>query len=510
MRTKALLWAALAAAVLPFSHPAQADKASNSLVWSTGRELAFSLPYFVTSREQLIIESLSHDTLVYRTPKSGQYEPLLATEWRWVDDLTLEFKLRKDVVFQDGAPFGADDVVYTLTYVSAPDAGVVTRANVSWIKKVEKVDDYTVRIHTNGPFPAALEFLAGPNPIFPKGLFDKAAKDAAGRPNYASIKPIGTGPYAVTDQKPGQSVTLTRNDRYFGGVKGRPTIKTIVFRTIADPQTQMAELLAGGIDWMWELSKDQAERLRDLDVVKVVSAPTMRVNFLQFDAAGKTGDTPLKDLKIRQAIAHSINREAIAKALVGSSAEVIHSACYPTQFGCTQEVATYGYDPAAARRLIGESSFPKGFEVDLLAYRDREIAEAIAADMAKIGVRANLRYLQYKAMVDLIWSNKAPLVDSTWGSSSMNDVSAITSHFFSGGRDDYCMDESVTADLKRGDTSIDPEIRKGAYKKALATIANKLCWLPMFAYAIDYAFAKDLNFSPTADEIPQFYRASWK
>ena len=501
---------AAAAALLLLSGPARADKASDTLTWTTGRELAFSLPYFVTSREQLIIESLSHDTLVYRTPKSGQYEPLLATSWRWVDKTTLEFKLREGVVFHNGAPFGADDVVYTLKYVSAPDSGVVTRANVGWIKDVEKVDDRTVRIRTNGPFPAALEFLASPDPIFPKGLFDNIRRDAAGRPNYAGVKPVGTGPYVITDEKPGQSVTLVRNDRYFGGVKGRPAIKTVVFRTIADPQTQMTELLSGGVDWMWELSKDQADRLRDLDLVKVVSAPTMRINFLQFDAAGKSGNTALKDIKVRQAIAHAVNREAIAKALVGTSAEVVNSACYPTQFGCTQEVPAYKYDLAAARRLMAESAYPKGFEADLLAYRDRDVAEAIAADLAKIGIRTNLRYLQYKAMVDLIWNNKAAMVDSTWGSSSMNDVSAITSNFFTGGRDDYCMDEAVAQDLKRGDTTIDPEERKAAYGRALKAIADKVCWLPMFAYSLDYAFSKDLNFTPTTDEIPQFYRASWR
>lgn len=508
MRFGRLLLAAAAALLL--AGPAKADKTSDTFTWTTGRELAFTLPYFVTSREQLIIESLSHDTLVYRAPQSGQYEPLLATSWRWVDDLTLEFKLREGVVFHDGSPFGADDVVYTLNYVSAPDAGVVTRANVSWIKTVEKVDDRTVRIHTNGPFPAALEFLAGPDPIFPKGLFDNIRKDAAGRPSYAGVKPVGTGPYVITDVKPGQSVTLVRNDRYFGGVKGRPAIKTIVFRTIADPQTQMTELLAGGVDWMWELSKDQADRLRELGVVDVVSAPSMRVNFLQLDAAGKSGNTPLRDPKVRQAIAHAVNREAIAKALVGSSAQVIQSACYPSQFGCTQDVKTYAYDLPAARRFMAESAHPGGFTVDLLAYRDRDIAEAIAADLAKIGIRANLRYLQYKAMVDLIWDNKAPLVDTTWGSSSMNDVSAITSHFFAGGRDDYCMDPGVTAALRRGDTTIDPEARKAAYREALQGIAEKLCWLPMFAYSLDYAFSKDLSFTPTADEIPQFYRTSWK
>ncbi len=492
------------------STPLLAGKADDTLIWTTSRELAFTLPYFVTSREQLILESMTHDTLIYRTPQSGEYQPLLAKSWRWIDDTTLEFKLRDDVVFHNGKKLDADDVVYTLTYVSRPDAGVITRANVSWIKSVEKVDELTVRLHTTGPFPAALEFLAGPDPIFPKGLFDGISRDAGGRPSYAAVKPIGTGPYEVIDEKPGQSVTLRRNDRYFGGVKGMPKIKTIVFRTIPDAQTQIAELMAGGVDWMWELNKDQADNLRETGQVAVANAPSMRINFLQFDAAGKSGDTPMKDLNVRKAIAYAVNRAAIAKSLIGDAAQVINSACYPSQFGCTQDTPAFPFDLAKAKASLAASSRPKGFSVDLLSYRDPDIAEAIAADLGRIGVKVNIKTLEYKAMVDVIWGDKAQLVDSTWGSSSINDVSAITSHFFNGGRDDYCMDPDVKALLKRGDTSTDPQERLKDYKTALTKIQEKLCWLPMFAYALDYAFSKDLNFTPTADEIPQFYRASWK
>lgn len=498
-------------ALLPLAAaPCRAGKADDTLTWSTSRELAFTMPYFVTSREQLIIESLSHDTLVYRTPQSGEYRPLLATGWRWVDDTTLEFTLREGVVFQDGRPFGAADVAYTLNYVSRPDAGVITRANVDWIKHVDAVDERTVVIHTTKPFPAALEFLAGPDPIFPRGAFDHVKRDAAGRPVYAGILPVGTGPYRVTAVRPGQSVTLTRNERYFGGPKGKPAIGTIVFRTVPDVQTQVAELLAGGIDWMWELNKDQADSLRETSRLTVVTAPSMRVNFLQFDAAGKSGDTPVADLKVREAMAHAINREAIAKALIGEAADVIHSACYPSQFGCTPDVPTYPYDLAKARAALAASSRPHGFAIDLLTYRDTDVAEAMAADLARIGITLNIKVLDYKAMVDVIWGNRAHLVDTTWGSSSMNDVSAITSHFFEGGRDDYCMDPQVSALLKTGDTATDPPARRRAYGAALARIQAKLCWLPMFSYSVDYAFSPELNFTPTADEIPQFYRASWK
>ena len=92
----------------------------------------------------------------------------------------------------------------------------------------------------------------------------------------------------------------------------------------------------------------------------------------------------------------------------------------------------------------------------------------------------------------------------------MNDVSAITSHFFKQGRDDYCVDDEIKGWLETGDSNVDPKVRKGAYKKALSKLSGELCWLPMFTYAKYYAFSHDLDFTPTADEIPRFFTAKWK
>ena len=118
--------------------------------------------------------------------------------------------------------------------------------------------------------------------------------------------------------------------------------------------------------------------------------------------------------------------------------------------------------------------------------------------------------MQYKALRGLVWEGKAPFHQMTWGSYSMNDASAITSHFFKGGRDDYCRDDDVKKWLEIADTSVDLRVRKVNYKKALTRVQEKLCWLPMFTYAKYYAFSNDLDFTPTNDEIPRFFLAKWK
>jgi peptide/nickel transport system substrate-binding protein len=511
---------ALAAALL--SAPAHAGKANDTLTWATDRDAETILPYYNPIREVVIMGTLGWDTLLYRNDKF-EYEPLLAKSYKWVDDVTMEFVLREDVKFHNGKQFKAEDVAYTVNHVVHKDSGTTTRNNVAWMKSAEVVSDFVVRIHLEKPFPAALEYLSGPVVIYPKGNFDNA-KDVGGKKDYGTSPAVGTGPYIVTEQKPGERFVFKANPNYFGGPKGKPRIGTIVFRVIPDPEAQIAELLTGGVDWLWDVPKDKAEQIGAMGPLTVVSAPTMRISYIQFNTAARppcskdpcaaNGDggtkSPFMNKKVREAFAHAVNRESIAKNLVGGASEVMHSACYPTQFGCTDDVKKWSYDPAKAKALLAEAGYPGGFETDIYAYRQREYTEAVIGDLAQVGIKANLKFMQFKALRELVWKASTPVNQMTWGSFSINDVSAILGVFFANGRDDLNMDPELAAWLNKGDTTVDPAVRKENYKKALQKISAELYWLPMFSYAKYYAFTKDLNFKPTPDEIPQFYNASWK
>src|SRR3546814_17894717 len=118
-----------------------------------------------------------------------------------------------------------------------------------------------------------------------------------------------------------------------------------------------------------------------------------------------------------------------------------------------------------------------------------------------VGIRTNLKYLQYQALRGTVWEGKAPIYHMTWGSSSINDISAFTSLFFEGGRDDNCRDEQVIADLKEGDVTIDPEKRNAAYKRELTRHAALSCWVQMVTYSKYYAFMKDLDLQQHATTI---------
>lgn len=512
MHTKSsLLTTAVLATQLLLATTAIAGKSDDTLNWATNREIAVIDPYYNNTRELVIIGHMAWDGLVFRDIDTGEFKPLLATSWEWTSDTAIELDLRDDVTFHDGSAFDAEDVVYTLNHVSGEESGVLTSRNVSWIANAEKLDTHKVRINLKKPFPPAFAYLANAVFIVPSGHYDNAPTQADGKKDYGAVAPVGTGPYQVTESKAGEFVLMERFDGYMSdSPKGKAAIGKQRFRTIAESNTQLAELMTGGLDWIWDVPKDQAERLAEQPMVTVENAKTFRISYMAFDVLGTSNTKAFTDKKVRQAVAHAIDREAIATNLVGSASEVIHSACHPEQFGCTQDVTKWEYDPAKSKELLIEAGYPDGFEFDIYGYRQREFTEAVIGDLAKVGIKANLNWLQYRALRDVVRKGETPVNHMTWGSYSIPDVSAIVSHFFTHGPDDPAKDDETKGYLEIADNSIDPEVRKENYKKAFERIASEAYWLPMFTYAKYYAFSKDLDFKTTPDEIPRFYTAKWK
>ncbi|MCV0427693.1 MAG: ABC transporter substrate-binding protein [Roseibium sp.] len=503
MSSRNLLTTFAAAAMLTSTaFPSWADKATDTLRVAFPKQLESLNPYVATAREMVVMARHVWDGLLYRDPNTGEYLGNLAKSFQWVDETTLEFELREDVVFHNGEAFDADDVVFTLNWIAEPANGVSNQSTVNWIDSAEKTGPYAVRLKLKKVFPAALEYLSGPIVMFPKEYFNEVGPVGMG------LEPVGTGPYRIVEVEPGSRYVLERNENYFAGPKGTPAINKIVWKTIPERNTQFAELLSGGIDWIWQIPADQAEQLGY--GYTVANEPTMRVGYLSFDAAGRSGDNPLTDFRVRKAIAHAIHREAIVDELLKGKSKVLHSACFPSQLGCSENVVNYDYDPERARQLLTEAGYPDGLTIPFYAYRDREYAEAMIGNLASVGITVDFSYMKYAALRDLDHSGEIPFKFMTWGSNSINDVSAITSHFFRKGKDDYALDDDVADWLEAADNSIDVELRTANYEQALKKIADEIYWLPLWSYNTNYVYINELEFKPYPDEIPRFYAASWK
>jgi peptide/nickel transport system substrate-binding protein len=509
MRVQARFGAAVLMAILlgAGAAPAMAQKSADSLRITMRDALTNIDPYYNNLRTGVVMHHQGWDALVYRNPDTFKLEPLLATEWKLPDPTTIEFTLRPGVKFHDGSPFTADDVVYTLNLVADPMSKVSTPANYNWIDKAEKTGELSVRVKLKRPTPAALEYFALVIPIYPK-----AYREKVGAEGYAKA-PVGAGPYKVTKVESGVSIDFERFEDYWAGSpKGKPAIKKISVRFVPDAATEMTELLAGRADWIWNLNPDQFDSVNTLPHLQAVRKESMRVGYLALDAAGRTGaDNPITKLKVRQAIWHAIDRKAIADKLVTGGSRVPPAPCFPPQFGCDGEMAVhYPYDPAKAKQLLAEAGYANGFDVELASYVLPQWGAAVQNYLQAVGIRAKINQLQVQALVQRAKAGELRMYLGSWGSYSINDVSAILPNFFDGGADDYARDPDVQKWLSEAGSSNDAELRKKAYSAAIQRITERAYWAPLHTYVTTYGYSKQLDFTPYPDELPRFFLAKWK
>src|SRR5206468_1202777 len=276
-------------------------------------------------------------------------------------------------------------------------------------------------------------------------------------------------------------------------------------RFVPDATTEMTELLAGRADWIWNLNPDQFDNVNKLPMLTAVRKESMRVGYMSLDAAGRTGaDNPLTKLKVRQAIWHAIDRQTIADKLVTGGSRVPPAPCFPPQFGCDAEASVlYDYNPAKAKQLLTEAGYPDGVEFELASYVLPQWGAAVQNYLQAVGIRAKLNQLQVAALIQRAKGGELRAYLGSWGSYSINDVSAILPNFFDGGADDYARDPDVIKWLMEGGSSNDADVRRKAYSSAVQRITERAYWMPLFTTVTTYAHSRQLDFSPYPDELPR-------
>ena len=285
----ALRAVALCLPMLLAAAPADAAKKDNSIRFAADQAPENIDPFFNNVRIGVIIGQHVWDTLIYRDPATNEYKGQLASAFKWIDDTTLEFQLRRGVKFHNGEEFDADDVVYTLNFVAKPENKVITQTNVNWIGTAEKIDKYKVRLKLKRPFPGALEYLAGPVVIHPDQYYAKVG------PAGMNTSAVGSGPFKVVEHAVGKYLRMERNKDYFkDSPKGMAKVDKLEIRFIPDRQTQAAEMLAGGLDLIMGTPTDQARQLKNMPQLQVQSGETMRIAFLHFNSMETSPVSALK------------------------------------------------------------------------------------------------------------------------------------------------------------------------------------------------------------------------
>jgi peptide/nickel transport system substrate-binding protein len=288
------------------------------------------------------IGSLIFDSLVHKDAHFN-LQPWIATSWETPDPLTYRFHLRTDVHFHNGQALTARDVKYTLD--SMRDGTVITAKAVSArIDHVDAPDAATVVIHLKEPDAALLWNLSdGAIGIVPVG----SGRDFA-------FHPVGSGPFRFVSQRQDDDVVLERNDHSW---QPRPAIARIRFNVVPDAITRALELEKGSADVCINcLTADMVYALAKGSTLQVEDAPGTNLNYISFN----TQDSVLRDLRVRQAIAYSINRPLIIQSLWRDRAKLAESLLPQQHWAWTGDLQQYPYDPAKANALLDEAGWKRG------------------------------------------------------------------------------------------------------------------------------------------------------
>ena len=312
--------------------------------------------------------------------QAGEFIPKLATSWEWKDDQTLVFHLREGVKFSDGVDFTADDVVFTVENQMATGGSLLAQ----YVDKVEKLDDFTVSIHFNQVNSLCFDkFSTQWLPVIHKETFEAD-------PNEMNYDIIGTGPYVLKNWTTGESMTLERNENYWG----EPAkIKTVVFRFISEASARTVEMETGGIDINCFLDASDRDYFQSDDYVITLN-PGVFLRELFFNLSR---ETPINDARVRKAIAYAFDVEGMCETYLNGTSEALTSNISPTYAAIYEpgKEVLYSYNLDKAKELMAEAGYPNGgFKLSLLCsatnQADTDQAEILQAALKPLGIDVEL------------------------------------------------------------------------------------------------------------------------
>jgi peptide/nickel transport system substrate-binding protein len=353
---------------------------------------------------------------------STEVEPCLATSWDIsTDALVYTFHLRQGVKFQDGTPFNADAVVFTYERYLDPNNpyhSYGTWENWEWcvsqVSKVEKVDDYTVNITLSTPFAPFLGALATAGGIVSPANCEKW-KD------QWIAHPVGTGPFTFVEWVKGDHITLAKNNDYWGA---KPKIDTLIFRVIQDPSQRLLALQKGEVQGMEFPNATDLDKISQDSTLQLLEQPGLTISYLSLNVGTDTPgfQKPFGDLRVRQAIAYAINKQAIVDQIFQGTAVALKTDIPPTLWGYNDSIQDYEYNPTKAKELLREAGYPNGFKTQLWTIPiarpylpdPQKVAVAIQADLKAIGIDAEIVTYDWSTYFHKVDNGEQPMNIAGW------------------------------------------------------------------------------------------------
>ncbi|MFC7443177.1 ABC transporter substrate-binding protein [Laceyella putida] len=489
-----------------------ADSGAKTLIYGRGEDAKLLDPIQVTDGESTKVTDQIFDNLVEYADGNTDVVPSLAESWEVSADAKVwTFKLRKDVKFHDGTPFNADAVVYNFerwadkshpehkggdfSYYGYMFGGYKGDAGHK-IKSVTAVDEYTVKFELTSPQAPFLQNLA-------MSAFGIASPTAVKKdPAAFAQHPIGTGPFKFKEWKKNDTITLEKNPDFWR--KGEPKLDKVIFKVIPDNAARFTALKSGDVDIIDGLNPSDvgpAEKDSKLQVFKQVG---MNVGYLAFNTEKKPFDNP----KVRQAINHAVNKEALIKNFYSGLAKPAVNPMPDFMLGYNKNVKDYEFNLDKAKQLLAEAGYPDGFEVEFYAMTaprpympdGKKVAEYIQADLAKIGVKVKIVTYDWQIYLDKTGKGEHQMALFGWNGDNGDPDNFLyvlldkdNTRTPDAGNIAFYKNDELHDLLIKAQESSDEKERADLYAKAQEIIKQDAPWVPIAHATVPYAAKKEVT-----------------
>jgi peptide/nickel transport system substrate-binding protein len=421
-----------------------------------------------------------YDTLV-EPDENLEMQPALAESWDLSEDqLTWTFHLRDGVTFHDGSELTADDVVYSFDRIIDEELSPAWR--FSSVESVEAVDPQTVAITVTAPTPNLLSSIGGY-----KGLAIVSEENVTS--GDITTAPVGTGPFSLTEFASGDHITLAANPDYWGGA---PEIAGVEFQFISEASTALAALKNGEIDWTDTVPPQQVATLEGDTSVELGVGPSNDYWYLALNEA----KAPWNDVRVRQAVAYAIDRDAILQATSYGTA-VANQLAIPAESGWYTEYDTYSHDVEKAKSLMAEAGVTSA-TIDMLATSDypetSTASQIIASNLAEIGITLTIRTPDFATWLDEQNAGNFDMLMMSWiGNIDPDDFYYSQHHSAGGSNAQKYSNPEVDSLLDAGRSETDDAARKDIYAQAATIIADEASYIYLYNPAVIQAWSPSLE-----------------
>jgi len=343
-----------------------------------------------------------YDALVARDRKMA-IEPSLALSWQQMNPTTMRFKLRDKVTFHDGAPFSADDVVFSITRALEKTSNFA--AYMQGIKEAKKVDNLTVDLILNGPVPTLLDQLSEVrimNRAWAMKYNVQRPQDFKNKEEtFAARNANGTGPFVLRTREPDVKTVMVVNSNWWG--KRESNVTEVIYTPIKQDATRISALITGEIDLVLDPPLQDMGKLKANPKLKIADGNENRTVFFAMDQARNEllysnvkGKNPFKDLRVRQAMLLAIDVNALQKTVMRGLSLPTMSMIAPQVRGYSKDLEKRpAVDITKAKKLMTDAGYPNGFEVTMDCpnnryINDERICTAVAGMLSKIDVKIKL------------------------------------------------------------------------------------------------------------------------